>query len=280
MVGGIYEAERRIAAGGIGEVWAATHRKNRRQVAIKRLLPEAAAHREVVVRFEQEGQLLGRIFSDFVVRRVDFLTDPAFGRVLVEDFIEGELLSSLLAVRVLGVEETRELGFNLLRALVGLERARVVHCDLKPANIILKPLAGGRRPMLIDFGAARLLASSSGSEQPSDERGIGTFEYMAPEQFVCAAKIGPATDLYAVGAILYRAITGRSPFSPDLEGTELVRAKLSRPALPLDTGRSDWMAQKLEAVVARALKAEPAARYSCADDMLTDLMALPRDRAA
>jgi serine/threonine-protein kinase len=273
IVAGHYRIDRCIARGGIGEVWSATHVTSLRAVAIKRLLPGVAGFADVAQRFRQEGHLLGRIFSDFVVRLVEAPSDPIWGPLLVEELVEGAPLSQVLAERRFTVEEARELGFNLLRALTALERAGVVHCDLKPGNVILKPLGGGRRrPILIDFGAASRVG------HPVRERGIGTFGYMAPEQFCAPDSIGFAVDRYAVGVILYRAVTGRRPF--DEQGEELLRAKVMREAPPLESNRTDWTAQRLAEVVRSALRRDPRERYGSAEEMLTDLMALPRVAAS
>jgi serine/threonine-protein kinase len=264
-----YRVQRRIAEGGIGEVWSAVDVRTQRAVVLKRLRPAVAHVVQVQARFQLEVDLLGKIYSEFVVHRVEQCRDPHYGHVLVEEFVEGEPLSAVLSRRSLAVEEARELGFNLLRALVALERAGVVHGDLKPANLILRPLAGGRlRPILIDFGAACRL----GHAVAQGDVGIGTLEYMAPEQLT-PASLTHAADLYAVGAILYRAVKGRHPFG-EARGRELAQKKLTQSAPPLASGRSDWTAQRLEAVVMRALERMPADRYQHADDMLTELMRL------
>src|SRR5262249_55867362 len=153
-----WRVQRRIAAGGIADVWAGVELGTKHAGGLKRL-PAAAAHQPALVRrFEREAEILGRICNQFVVRRIDLIEDRRYGLVLVEDFVGGESLAQVLAQRTLSVEETRELGFNLLRGLVVLERAGVVHADLKPANIIMRPVGGGKRwPILIDFGAARFV---------------------------------------------------------------------------------------------------------------------------
>src|SRR5262245_53420081 len=89
---GRYRAEQRLAVGGIGEVWMATENASGRQVALKRLLPKVAGDRDVVARFDQEATLLGRIHSEFVVRRITYLREEAFGRVLAMELVPGEAL--------------------------------------------------------------------------------------------------------------------------------------------------------------------------------------------
>src|SRR5271167_4944838 len=97
VVAGRYRLERKIGAGGMGEVWAGEHVNIGVRVALKTLLPAAALDRRLVARFRREAQLLGRMRSDRVARVVDFVEDRQFGLVLVMDFVEGELLGSVLA---------------------------------------------------------------------------------------------------------------------------------------------------------------------------------------
>jgi serine/threonine-protein kinase len=267
-----WKVQRRIASGGIADVWAGVEIKTKHPVAIKRLLLGASRQPALVRRFERETDLLGRIHNQFVVRRIDVINDPRYGRVLVEDFIEGESLANALARGTLSVEETREIGFNLLRALGALERANIVHLDLKPANIIMRPVGGGRRwPILVDFGAARSTRASENVEEEAE--GVGTLEYIAPEQ-LSKGRIGVTADLYACATILYRALAGQLPFG-DSEELELVKRKLTQEAPRLETGRRDWTAKQLEEVITRGLRRDPRMRFQHADEMLSALIALP-----
>src|SRR5262249_24553685 len=118
LIGGFYRATRRIAAGGIGEVWLGIDARSGKRVALKRLLPEAARHPELAARFEREARVLDRIRSDFVARRLDFVDDHAGGRVLVQQFVPGLPLAAILEQRRLLVDEARELAFQLLLGLV------------------------------------------------------------------------------------------------------------------------------------------------------------------
>lgn len=283
-IAGRYRVGRRIAAGGMGEVWEGLHTELRLRVALKTLRRDVCADQEVVARFSREAFLMGRIQSDHVARVLDFVADKKIGPILVMEFIEGMSLASLLDSKRLTIEEAIELGINLATGLRELHRARVVHRDVKPANIILRPSSeGGHRPVFVDLGVGRMVSDGEPRSNAEDEldltditswdRAVGTAEYMAPEQILTSRNVTAAADLYAVGAILYRAVSGRHAFGT-LNGFELLKSKLSHAAPPLETGRSDRVATGFQEVVARALSPSPNDRYEVADEMLADLSLL------
>src|SRR3954466_8746388 len=113
VIAGRYRVQHKVGVGGMGEVWAAEHVGIGVKVALKKLLPAAAVDHQIVARFKREAYLLGRIRSDHVARVVDFIADNRFGLVLVMDFVDGELLTSMLQARRLSVEETLELGVDI-----------------------------------------------------------------------------------------------------------------------------------------------------------------------
>ena len=283
VIAGRYRADKRVGAGGMGEVWAGEHLTIGVKVAIKTLLPAASLNHEVIARFKREAYFLGRVRSDHVARVLDFVTDDAYGLVLVMEFVAGESLGSILQKRRLTVEETIDLGVDVVSALADLHRAKIIHRDLKPGNIILQPLAEGRqRAVVVDFGVSRLV--SGGDEEEETITGItkadmalGTLEYMAPEQILNSRDVTPASDLYAVGAMMFRALAGRHVYG-NATDSELAHKKLLEDAPALETGRADRIAYALEAVVNRALKRKPAQRYKTADEMLSELVPI-RDAA-
>jgi serine/threonine-protein kinase len=249
---------------------------------MKRLLPAAAKHHEVVARFKREAYLLGKVESAYVAKVRDFFDDETFGLVLVMDFIEGPSLANVLEERTLTVEEAIELSVDLLRALVDLHGANIVHRDLKPGNIIMRPLPdGGTRAMIVDFGISRLVPSKDEEVTGITRANIalGTVEYMAPEQILNSRDVTAVTDLYAVGIILFRAVKGHHAFG-DRRGEELARAKLIEDAPALATSRRDELADGLSALVARALKKKPSQRYPSAKEMLAAADALAQRAAA
>jgi serine/threonine-protein kinase len=278
VIAGRYRVDKRVGAGGMGEVWSGEHVAIGVKVAIKTLLPAAKVSHEVVARFKREAYLLGRIRSDYVARVLDFVTDDEFGLVIVMEFIEGDSLAKVLGFKRLGLEETIELGADVASALCDLHRAHVVHRDLKPGNIILQPLHGGRkRAVVVDFGVSRMISAGDDEDTITGitraNMAVGTVEYMAPEQILNSRDVTGGSDCYALGAILFRAVAGHHVYG-DCFDNELAHTKLTKDAPALELPRSDRIANGLKAVVARALRRRPGERYPNADEMLRELGAL------
>src|SRR6202453_2727500 len=142
---GAYRIERKIGEGAFGAVWCGTHIENGERVAFKVLLPAAAANPEQVSRFHREAKLLALVQSPNVARMVDFLVDDEFGVVLAMELIDGELLSDLLDAALLGVDDTIEIGIQILAGVCDLHAVGIIHRDLKPNNIMLCSKADGSR---------------------------------------------------------------------------------------------------------------------------------------
>src|SRR5512132_1147540 len=285
VIAGRYRVDRKVGSGGMGEVWAGEHRTVGSRVAIKTLLAAAALNHEVVARFKREAYILGKIRSDHVARVVDFIADDVYGLVLVMELVDGEPLNRVLQEQLLSVEETIELGVDIASALCDLHHAHIVHRDLKPGNIILQTLQGGRqRAVVVDFGVSRLM---SGSEPDEDDEvtgitradmAVGTIEYMAPEQILNSRAVTSVSDIYATGAILFRAVAGRHVFGNIASDAELAQKKLMTESPPLTLDRNDKLSDGLIRVVTRALRRKPVDRYQSAEDLLNDLLPL-RDLA-
>lgn len=279
VIAGRYRVDKRVGAGGMGEVWAGEHLSIGIKVAVKTLLPAAAVNHEVQARFKREAFLLGRIRSEYVARVLDFVNDDEYGLVIVMEFVEGDSLAKILSYKRLTVEETVDLGADAASALADLHRAHIVHRDLKPGNIILQPMPGGRRrAVVVDFGVSRMVSAGDDEEDTitgitKANMAVGTVEYMAPEQILNSRDVTGSSDCYALGAILYRAVTGHHVFG-EIYDSELAHTKLTQDAGPLDVKRTDRVAKGLEAAVAKALKRRPSERYATSEAMLADLMTL------
>jgi eukaryotic-like serine/threonine-protein kinase len=282
LIAGRFRVERKVGAGGMGEVWAGEQTALGVRVALKTLLPASACDPQLVARFKREAYLLGRIRSDYVARVVDFITDPEVGLVLVMEFVEGEPLSAAVASRKLSIEETIDLGIDLASGLCDLHRAQVVHRDLKPDNVLLQPQGDGRRrAIIVDFGVGKSFASELGGAPQGDDladithadMAVGTIAYMAPEQLLDSHGVTGAADVYALGAILYRAVSGQQVFG-SLDDVEYAKKKLVAAPTPLPLSRFDRAARGLQAAVERALARNPADRFATAEAMRQELLLL------
>jgi tetratricopeptide (TPR) repeat protein len=204
-----FEVEREIGHGGMGTVYLAREVALDRPVAIKIIRPEIATAR-AVDRFQREARTLAKLTHPNIVP-VHHVGARAGFFYYVMEFIPGETLAARIARGPLSLDEVRKLGRDLLDALEVAHRHDVIHRDVKPQNIFL---VGGRF-VLGDFG----IATSSTVDTPPDADGkviVGTPQYMPPEQRY-GWEIGPRTDLYGVGMVLYEAITRRrwNWFLPD-----------------------------------------------------------------
>ncbi|MBI3203162.1 MAG: protein kinase [Myxococcales bacterium] len=283
IIGGRYRALRCLGAGGVGEVWAGVRLGDEHEVAIKTLLPAAAAHRELVTRFKREAELLARIRSKYVSRVIDFLSDLDHGLTLVLELAPGEPLNQVLERGPLTVEEAIDVCWDVIGGIADLHRQQIIHRDLKPGNVILQRRPGARsHAVIIDFGMSRFTGVDHEGEEitalTSVDIAVGTMEYMAPEQILNSRQVTGAADLYALGAMLYRAVTGRHVFG-DLTDVALARHKLRHDAPRLVTGRADPTARGFEAIVDRLLQKHPKNRYAQAEDVFPDLIALRAARS-
>jgi eukaryotic-like serine/threonine-protein kinase len=287
VVLGRYEALRKIGEGAFAEVWLAKERSRGNHVALKRLHGAFIDDAEVVERMRREAYFLSRVESEHVVKVAELVVDPVFSVVLVMEYVEGHVLSRLMGGTLLDVEEAIELGIDLLRGLCDLHAVRVIHRDLKPGNIILRPVSGGYRAIIFDFSLSRL-ARSVASPRPvapipvrfatpplraitRTNVTLGTLEYMPPEQILDSREVDQRSDIYALGAILYTAVAGEHPFAAFEGARQLARAKLEREAPPIATSRSDPLALEFEVALARALRRRPADRFASALEMLAEL---------
>jgi serine/threonine protein kinase len=272
----------------MGEVWEGVHVELGTRVAIKVLRKEAFECREMVMRFAREAFLLARIRSEHVVRVIDYVERGKHGPVLVMELLEGPTFADIVHRERVPLDEAVDVAIDVLRGLQALHAARVIHRDVKPSNVVLRQTSDGtRRAVLIDLGVGRLVEheDDDGSveveldELTTSDRVVGTLEYMAPEQILDCQNADAAVDVYAVGALLYRAIAGAHPFG-DKRGVALIREKIHHPVPPLKTGRRDGIARRFEAIVQRSIAFKAKERYATADALLADLERLRRDMRA
>jgi len=266
---GPYELGELIGRGGMGVVFRARHALLDRPVALKMILGGAYASTLAVERFLREGAAIARLDHPNIVRVYD-LEEVRGLPYLAMELIEGGSLKGKLAAGPLDPREAAELLRTIALAIAYAHEAKVVHRDLTPANILL---AADGTPKVADFGLAKLLDEEDASGLgPLTRTGaaLGTANYMAPEQAEGDAKaVGPAADVYALGAILYAMLTGRPPYlaANSVKVLDLLRAG---PPVP-PSARRPGLPPPLEAICLKCLEKAPARRYATARDLADDL---------
>lgn len=256
----------------MGEVWAAVSDADGRQVAIKVLLARAALKPDLVRRFEREAKIASAIQSDYVCRLLDVGHAEDGSHLLVFEHLTGESLADRLKrEQYLPLSEVGPIIDDVLQGLAAAHAAGVIHRDLKPGNIFLEllNLPGRReRAKILDFGISKL--SRREKEEPTltaFDATLGSFAYMAPEQVRGAARADERADIYAVGAVAFRALAGRLPFEGSTAAV-LVSLKLDRsaPSLAEVTGEK-WPAG-IERFLERALDRRREQRFASAEEAL------------
>lgn len=208
VLGGRFRLDERVAVGGMGDVWRATDTLLSRDVAIKTLKSHRASDPEFQARFRHEAMTMAALHHPGVADVYDFgeIDDSEY---LVMAFVEGEPLDvKIAATGRLDAIKTMSIVAQVARALHAAHTAGIVHRDVKPGNLIVQP---DGNVVLIDFGVAR---SAESTVQTAVDEVVGTAHYVAPEQ-VAKQDVGPAADIYALGAVAYQCLTGRPPFAGD-----------------------------------------------------------------
>ena len=254
-IGSRYELESQLGRGAFGSVWRGTVRDTGEAVAIKVLLEELAADADVVTRFLRERTAMVNLRHRSLVSIRDLVVEGDV-LALVLQLVEGPDLRAYLRGRGrLEPVEAALLVADVAEALAVAHAAQIIHRDVKPANVLLQPEAGGFRPLLTDFGIARL------SDVPSVTRTsqvVGTPYYLAPE-VISGKQPTSAVDVYASGIMLLELILGHPPFRGK-DAMEVFEAHQS--AAPQRPAGVD---DRLWAVVSKALAKDPAARPSAAE---------------
>jgi WD40 repeat protein len=253
-----------LARGGMGVVYRAQHLGLKRMVALKMILAGAHAGDEDLARFRHEAEAVARLQHPHIVQIHDVGEQNHLPYFAME-FVEGGSLDQKLQATAQPAQAAAEMVETLARAVHYAHQRGVVHRDLKPSNVLLT--ADGQ-PKITDFGLAKRLDVERGQTRTGAI--VGTASYMAPEQASGKSKhVGPAADVYALGAVLYEMLTGRPPFNAvNLMDTltqviqeEPVPPRRLQPKLPHD----------LETICLKCLHKDQRKRYASAEQLADDL---------
>jgi Protein kinase domain len=259
LLGGRFQLKRIIGSGGMGVVWRAFDQNLLRDVACKVVSTPANLDPVVAKRFIREAQHVASLSHPHVVTVFDYGVDGPYS-YLVMELVDGPSLRDILSERrTLSLADTAQLAVETLSALQQAHDRGIVHRDIKPANLLVSSAMGIK---VADFGIAK-------STQPVTEITapgvfVGTSKYASPEQ-ITGAEVGPASDLYALGAVLFECLTGHVPYEATDPGQQGLQHRYGE--IPdVAVLRSD-VPEDVSLAVARALAKSPADRFARADEM-------------
>src|SRR5215203_3324197 len=238
FIAGRFRIEREIGTGGMGTVYLATHLGLERPVAVKIIKREFAGDADVAERFLREARTMAKLRHGNAAMIFDAGNLPDGRHFIVMEFVEGETLSQALAREGrFPFSKAVKIATQICDVLEEAHRLGIIHRDLKPSNILL----GKRGVCVLDFGVAKVLASSAESTATHASTGsgqlIGTPRYMSPEQCL-GQRVGARSDLYSLGVLLYEMLAGRPPFVDPLQSALLIK-QATAPAPPLPRLRQD-----------------------------------------
>lgn len=251
-----------IGKGAMGRVYKAVKEATRRAAAIKILAPELAARPDFIARFEREGAAMRAVQHPGVVTVLDagaaLQPDGSTAHYIAMEFVDGLPMRSYLEKGALAPEAALRFARLIIQGLGAAHARGVIHRDLKPENILISR----GHALLADFGIARVTGDQARTQLTQDGFSLGTPAYMSPEMAAGEREVGPASDVYALGCILFELLTGAPPFTGDTYQAILVkrfttdppRVRTIRPEVPASC----------EEAIAKALAREPDRRFPTA----------------
>ncbi|MEW5938157.1 MAG: protein kinase, partial [Chloroflexota bacterium] len=251
-----YHILEQLGEGGMATVYRARDNRLERDVAVKVIRTDqiGPAHlAPMLKRFEREARALAKLSHPNIVKVLDY-GEREGAPFLVMEFLPGGTLKEKLADRQLPWKDSIRLILSIAQALAYAHGAGIVHRDIKPSNILVTKSG---EPMLSDFGIAKILEGEMAAELTGTGAGIGTPEYMAPEQAM--GRTDERADIYALGVVLYQMITGHVPFRADTPMAVLL--KKSTEPLPRPSQFVSSLPASVENLLIKALACDPENRY-------------------
>ncbi len=269
VLSGRYEIGERLGSGGMSNVHRATDRILERTVAVKILAEHLSDDERFVARFRREALAVAKLIHPNIVQVYDTGVDEGRHYIVME-YVEGRSGAQILQSQgSLDAETAAEIGIQACAGLDYAHRRGIIHRDVKPGNLMIVggPVGGAAHlaVKLTDFGIARAIEQTRITQVGSV---VGTAAYLSPEQ-VRGEEATPATDVYALGVVLYQFLTGRLPYEGSTLAELAVRQQNERPLPP--SAYNDEVPEPIGLAVLRALEGDPSRRYASADELAAGL---------
>ena len=262
---GRYELLRRVARGGMADVYLARDASLDRQVAVKVLFPEFANDPSFVERFRREAKAAANLSHPNIVGIYDWGQEQGTYYIVMEYVVGRSMADVMRSTGRLSPDRAAEIASDVAEALSSAHNAGLVHRDVKLGNIIV---SDDGQVKVADFGIATALARRTGDNLTHIGSVMGTATYFSPEQAQGKALDG-RSDLYSLGVVLYEMIVGKPPFTADTSTAVAVKHVQERPLAPSLLGVN--IVESLEAIILKLLAKNPANRYPKAEDLRSDL---------
>ena len=277
---GHYKVSKLIGAGGMGEVYVASDVRAGRKAALKLLPTRFTGNAERLKRFQQEARAVAGLNHPNIVTIYEVGAEDSV-EYIASELIEGETLRQRLCRGRMAVDEAVEVAIQVAVHSSAAHSAGIVHRDVKPENIMLRPDGYVK---VLDFGIAKLAEQELPVTVPEEEAlllvetnlgsVLGTVRYMSPEQ-ARGAPVDKRTDIWSLGVVLYEMTVGHAPFAGDTPREVMTAILVAEPPPPL-TNYTAQAPDALQHIVSKTLQKDPGQRYQNASEMLQDLKALRR----
>ena len=256
ILGGRYQVQDKIGTGGMATVFRGLDEVLGRTVAIKTMLPQYAADPSFAARFKQEAQAAAALQSPYIVSVYDWGKDADTYYIVMEYLRGTDLKSGIRKHGALDCKKVAQIGSQIAQALSVAHRH-----DIKPQNIMVQPDGNIK---VMDFGIAR----AKNSHLTQDNSVLGTAHYVSPEQ-TQGKELGPTTDIYSLGIVMYEAATGQVPFQGDDAITVALKQVNEQPKPPSQLNPS--VDPALESIILKCMQKNPADRFQTADELYRTL---------
>ena len=257
VLGGRYQVLDKVGTGGMATVYRGMDRVLGRTVAIKTMLPQYATDPSFAARFKQEAQAAAALNSPYIVSVYDWGKDGDTYYIIMEYLRGTDLKSGIRKHGALDCKKVAQIGSQIAQALSVAHNHDIIHRDIKPQNLMVQPDGNIK---VMDFGIAR----AKNSHLTTDNSVLGTAHYVSPEQ-TQGKPLGPTTDLYSLGIVMYEAATGRVPFDGDNAVTVAMKQVTEQPVPPSQINPN--VDPQLEAIILKCMQKDPKDRFQTADEL-------------